>query len=155
MKLLRDFPLSITNGDSKTSITLGTFDGVHIGHRHILREVISLSKNTGEKSLVLTFDRHPISVLKPGSSPKLITTLEEKLALFENIGIDITCVISFTRQVAELTAKQFIKNYLINRLNMGTLIVGYDHGFGNKSEKPQESFDELSRLLNFLLSYRS
>ena len=74
MKLLRDFPRSITNGDIKTSITLGTFDGVHIGHRHILREVISFAKNACEKSLVLTFDRHPISVLKPGSSPKLITT---------------------------------------------------------------------------------
>jgi len=151
MKILKTVPLSLTNGDIKTSITLGTFDGVHIGHRHILQEVISRAKSVGEISLVLTFDSHPLSILKPGFSPKLISTLDEKLTDFEKIGIDITSIIPFTKEIAGLSARRFIEDYLLKRFNMGTLIVGYDHGFGAKNGDSRESFHDLSSLLNFSL----
>ena len=94
---------------------------------------------------------HPLSVLKPGFSPKLLSTLDEKLAVFEKIGIDIACIISFTKEIAGLSARNFIEDYLLKRFNMGTLIVGYDHGFGSKDGKSRESFHDLSRLLNFSL----
>lgn len=151
MKILKTVPLSLDTGQNKTSVTLGTFDGVHIGHRHILHEVISRSKSAGETSLVLTFDSHPLSVLKSDFSPKLLMTLDEKLTVFERIGIDITCIIPFTKEIAGLSARQFIEDYLLKRFNMGTLIVGYDHGFGKKGGEGRESFHDLSSLLNFSL----
>ncbi len=151
MKILKTVPLSLDTGQSKTSVTLGTFDGVHIDHRHILHEVISRAKSAGETSLVLTFDSHPLSVLKSDFSPKLLTTLYEKLTVFEKIGIDITCIIPFTKEIAGLSTRHFIEDYLLKRFNMGTLIVGYDHGFGKKGGEARESFHDLSSLLNFSL----
>lgn len=151
MKILKTVPLSLDTGQNKTSVTLGTFDGVHIGHRHILHEVISRAKSAGETSLVLTFDSHPLSVLKSDFSPKLLMTLDEKLTVFEKIGIDITCIIPFTKEIAGLSARHFIEDYLLKRFNMGTLIVGYDHGFGKKGGEARESFHDLSSLLDFSL----
>ena len=151
MKILKTVPLSFDIGKSKTSVTVGTFDGVHIGHRHILQEVISQAKSAGEISLVLTFDSHPLSVLKSDFSPKLLTTLDEKLSIFNKIGIDYTCIIPFTKEMAGLSARNFIEDYLLKRFNMGTLIVGYDNGFGSKDGSSRESFHDLSNSLNFSL----
>lgn len=149
MKLVKDFPRPSKKWEIRTSITLGTFDGVHIGHRRVLQGVINEAKKKGEKSLVITFDRHPLSVLKPGFPPRLLSTLDEKIILFDNIGIDITCVIPFTKKIAGLTAEQFVRDYLTARFGMGTLIAGYDHGFGKKREESEETFRKLAKELNF------
>ncbi|MCE5250656.1 bifunctional riboflavin kinase/FAD synthetase [bacterium] len=151
MILLEDILDAAPDWDYNTSITVGTFDGVHIGHRYILQELIKNSRATGDKALVVTFDRHPMSVLKPDSTPKLLTTQEEKLFLFEKLGIDITCVLTFTRDIANLTTEQFTRDYLIKRLKMNTLFIGYDHGFGKRSEKSPETFQKLAEALNFTL----
>ncbi|MBN1292617.1 MAG: bifunctional riboflavin kinase/FAD synthetase [Candidatus Latescibacteria bacterium] len=151
MKLVKDFPRSVENWDFNTTITVGTFDGVHIGHKQILQKVAEYASNNNEKSLVVTFDRHPISVLKPEVSPKLITTLDEKCSLFEELGIDITCVLSFNKQISELTSRHFIEKFLINSLKMRTLVAGYDHGFGKKNEDITISLQELAEALHFTL----
>lgn len=149
MIVLKDFPPPSEKPEARTAITLGTFDGVHIGHRQIIREVLSEARKKGEKALVVTFDRHPLSVLRPGFSPQLLSTLEEKLEAFESLGIDVTCVMAFTKTTAELTAAQFLRDFLVGRLNMGTLVAGYDHGFGKKREESTEVFKKLAVELHY------
>ena len=150
MKILRDYRTSSDLKNLKTTITLGTFDGVHIGHKRVLEEVKAESKRRGEQALVVTFDRHPLSVLKPGFSPRLLSTLDEKLISFEKIGIDITCVLSFSKHIAGLTAEEFIRDYLIGHFGLSTLIAGYDNSFGKKTEN-QEPLTELAQRLQFSL----
>ena len=135
----------------ETTATLGTFDGVHIGHRHILHRVISHAIETGKQSAVITFDRHPASVLHPENSPKILTTLDEKLAVFETLGIDVVYVLTFTKQIADMTAEQFIVKYLLDCLGMSCFIVGYDHGFGKERKGSTDSLRELTHKYNFTL----
>lgn len=149
MIVLTDFPPPSEKPGFRTTITLGTFDGIHIGHRHVVQEVLSEARKKGEKALIVTFDKHPLSVLRPGFSPRLLLTLEEKLEAFEKLGVDITCVMVFSREIAELTAAQFIREFLIGRLNMGTLIAGYDHGFGKKREESPKVFAKLAGELHY------
>lgn len=151
MKVYKNFIPSNSYCGFTTTVTLGTFDGVHIGHRNILRKVISNAELSGEQAVVVTFDRHPTSILKPEYSPKLLTNLDEKLALFENIGINITFVISFTKDISEISAEQFIKKYLIDCLRMNHFIVGYDHRFGKERKGSSATLQELSRKYNFTL----
>jgi riboflavin kinase/FMN adenylyltransferase len=115
----------------------------------MIKEVLSEAREKGETALLVTFDRHPLSVLKPGFSPKLLSTLDEKLDIFDSLGVDITCVMHFTRGIAGLTAEQFIREFLLGRLNMGTLIAGYDHGFGKKRENSTEVFEKLAGELHY------
>ena len=151
MKIYKNFDISRSNCGFKTTVTLGTFDGVHIGHREILKKVIDRAEQSGEQSSVVTFDRHPSTVLKPDLSPNLLSTLDEKLSLFETIGIDITFVISFTKQIAEMNAEQFMKEYLITCLGMSHFIVGYDHGFGKERKGTSDILRELAHKYNFIL----
>lgn len=151
MKVYKNISPSDSYCELKTTVTLGTFDGVHIGHRHILKKVISNAEQSGEQSAVVTFDRHPNSVLKPESSPKLLTTPDEKIALFENLGIDIVLVITFTKQISEMSAEQFIKKYLIDSLGMNHFIAGYDHGFGKNRRGSSDTLEELAQKYNFTL----
>lgn len=151
MKIYKDFKPTHKNCGFKTVATLGTFDGVHIGHRHILNQVITKAKQVGIKAVIITFDRHPGSIIKPDYSPKLLTTLDEKLAIFEKIGIDITFVLTFTKHIADMTADQFIKEYLIDCLGMNYFIVGYDHSLGKDRATSSEKLKEHALKLNFNL----
>ena len=151
MKIHKKFTTYSSYCGLKSTLTLGTFDGVHIGHRHILKQVILRAHQSGEKAVVLTFDRHPGTVLNQKYSPKLLTTLDEKLAIFDEIGIDITFVITFTKSISEMTAEQFIKEYLIDCLGMSHFIVGFDHGFGKGRNGSSENLKSLAQKYNFIL----
>ncbi|MFC1529012.1 bifunctional riboflavin kinase/FAD synthetase [Candidatus Latescibacterota bacterium] len=151
MKVYRDFAPTEQCNDINTTITLGTFDGVHIGHQFILDKVISNTKKSKELSAVVTFDRHPASVLKSGSSPKLLTTLDEKLTLFESIGIDLVYILSFTKQFSEISPEHFVKNYLVDCMGMSHFVVGYDHSFGKKRSGSINTFEKLAKKYNFTL----
>ena len=151
MKIYKEFEPSPENCGMKTVATLGTFDGVHIGHRKILKQVVTRAKQIGEKAVVLTFDKHPISVIRPDITPKLLTSLEEKLVIFDESGIDITFVLAFTKKIAEMTAEQFIENYLISCLGMDYFIVGYDHSFGRDRIVSSERLQKYSQKFNFNL----
>ena len=145
MKVYRYFSPTEKCKGLKTTITLGTFDGVHIGHRYILDKVISNAEKSEEQSAVITFDRHPSSVLKPGSTPQLLTTLDEKLTLFENLGIDLVFILMFTKQFSEMSPEYFIKNYLVDCMGMSHFVVGYDHSFGKEKSGSIEIFKELAK----------
>ncbi len=111
-------------------VTIGTFDGVHLGHKKILEKLIQSAVSLNSKSLVLTFFPHPRMVLQDRSSVKLLNTIEEKIALLEKTGIDNLIIHPFDKEFSRLTAEDFVKNILVNRLNITKIIIGYDHRFG-------------------------
>ncbi len=130
MKIFKEFEPSPENCGIRTVATLGTFDGVHVGHRKIFEHVVAHAKTTGKEAVVLTFDKHPVSVIKPDVTPNLLTTLREKLEMFKESGIESTYILNFTKQISEMTAEQFIEKYLICCLGMEYFVAGYDHGSG-------------------------
>ena len=114
-----------------TTATLGTFDGVHIGHRVILKRLVEKARETDTESVVVTFDRHPLTVVNPGRAPKLLSTLNEKIAVFETFGIDHVIVLEFTEEISRMRAGEFLKRYLVDCLSLRNFVVGYDHHFGS------------------------
>ena len=123
---------SISKFDKAQSsvITIGTFDGVHIGHRKILEKLINNVKKSELKSTVLTFFPHPRMVLQQDSDIKLLNTIEEKVQILEKIGLDCLIVHPFTKEFSRLSAMEFVRDFLVNDLNTKKIIIGYDHRFG-------------------------
>ena len=113
-----------------TVITIGTFDGVHIGHLKILNKVINHAKSTELKSAVLTFFPHPRMVLQKDTDIKLLNTIDEKISILERLGLDILIIHPFTVEFSRLTATEFVRDILVNTLNIKKVIIGYDHRFG-------------------------
>lgn len=114
----------------KTIITIGTFDGVHLGHQKILSQLVKEAKMMQYESLVLTFFPHPRMVLGKDNAIKLINTIEEKKQLLESIGIDHLIIHEFDSDFASLSALDFVEKILVEKLNIGKIIIGYDHKFG-------------------------
>jgi len=113
-----------------TVVTIGTFDGVHLGHRKILERLTNNAKNTGLKSTVLTFFPHPRMVLQKDVDIKLLNTLEEKKQILETLGLDYLIIHPFTRQFSRLSAIDFVRDILVNNIKSKRVIIGYDHRFG-------------------------
>src|SRR5688572_27588068 len=115
-------------------ITVGTFDGVHLGHRKIIDELIDRARSCGGRSIVVTFDPHPQSVLlRNGSTVQILTTIEERAAELERLGVDLLVVLPFTPELAAIPWKEFC-DLLLDHLAMTHLIVGHDHAFGKGRE---------------------
>jgi riboflavin kinase/FMN adenylyltransferase len=115
---------------NKTIVTIGTFDGVHLGHQKILEQIISAAKSSDSESLVLTFFPHPRMVLQEGSEMKQLNTLNEKISLLENLGIDNLVVHPFDKDFSRMTAEEFVKEVLVDTFHLKKIIIGYDHRFG-------------------------
>lgn len=111
--------------------TIGFFDGVHRGHLCLVSQVCELAHKLGKQSLLITFDRHPRQVLHADYVPQLLSTLEEKNTLLKKSCVDRIEVLPFTHELSKLTALQFMQKVLRTQLNVGTLVMGYDHHFGN------------------------
>ena len=149
-----------TNPWQNCCLSIGNFDGIHLGHKAILSQVINYAKINKTKSALLTFDPHPIFTLnKKIQDNFLITNLSQKKQILEKIGLDYLFVINFTQDIANLSADDFIKNYLIDQLKIKHLIIGYDFIFGkNKSgnanllrsaaQKYQFDFSQISAFKN-------
>jgi riboflavin kinase / FMN adenylyltransferase len=115
----------------QSMVTIGNFDGVHLGHRRIFESVTGAARRAGAASAVITFDPHPKKVIHPERRPFfLLTPLEEKIALIETCGIDAVIIISFTPDFAETTAESFVDEILWKRLRIQSLFIGYDYTFG-------------------------
>jgi len=122
---------NLKNEFSKAVVTLGTFDGVHEGHRKVLDELKKVGVDSGKQTLVITYWPHPRIVLsKSDDTPKLLSTLENKIYLFEKLGIDNLLVIAFSKDLAQKKHDEFVSELLINKLNVHAVVVGYDHRFG-------------------------
>ncbi|MHA7942261.1 bifunctional riboflavin kinase/FAD synthetase [Formosa sp. 3Alg 14/1] len=128
MEKVRNF----NNLDSKIStvVTIGTFDGVHLGHQKILKRLVNTAKETHLKSVVLTFFPHPRMVLQNDANIKLIHTIEERSDILEQSGLDYLCIQKFTKEFSRLTAEDFVKKILVEQLQAKRVIIGYDHHFG-------------------------
>lgn len=118
------------HSDKKTIVTLGTFDGVHIGHTEILKKLTQNTHDGEFESTVLTFFPHPRTVLQGKSDLKLLNTINEKISLLENIGIENLIIHPFDEKFAELSAEEFAKTILVDQLQVQKIIIGYDHRFG-------------------------
>lgn len=113
-----------------TAITIGTFDGVHIGHRVILKRLISNTSDTSLKSTLLTFFPHPRMVLQKDSDIKLLNTIDEKTKILENLGLDQLIIHPFTKEFSRLSSTEFVRDLLVNKLKAKKVVIGYDHRFG-------------------------
>jgi riboflavin kinase/FMN adenylyltransferase len=115
---------------SKAVITIGTFDGVHLGHKTILQEVVRHAKEVNGESVLITFEPHPRKLIFPNQPLKLLTPLKEKIALISNEGIEHIVVVPFTRDFSNLTAGQYIEDFLVKNFQPESIVIGYDHHFG-------------------------
>lgn len=122
--------ISEFHSKKKTILTLGTFDGVHIGHRSILKKLNENTENGTYESAVLTFFPHPRMVLQGKSDLKLLNTINEKIDLLEKIGIENLIIHPFDENFSQLSAEEFVKTVLVDQLHIQKIIIGYDHRFG-------------------------
>ena len=113
-----------------TVLTIGTFDGVHLGHQKIIERVVTTARQEGLLATIFTFFPHPRMVVQHDKSLKLILTLEEKKQLLQRLGVDLLVVQPFNEAFAQLTAEEFVSTILVQHLNVKKVIIGYDHRFG-------------------------
>ncbi len=138
--------------ESKSSVvTIGTFDGVHKGHQKILNKVLNASKQSNLSSVVLTFFPHPRIILNKYNDIKMIDSLDEKINHLEKIGIDHLIIHPFDKKFSLLSADQFIKEYLLKKLKLKHIIIGYDHRFGKGREASVTDLKKYSSEFNFVL----
>lgn len=141
--------VSSFHSSNRTIVTIGTFDGVHIGHQKILERLISDAKKHDKKSVLLTFFPHPRMVLQKDVKIELINTIQEKALLLENMGLDYLIIHPFSKEFSRLTALDFVRDILVNQLKTSKLVIGYDHHFGKNREGNIDQLREYSPLYDF------
>jgi riboflavin kinase / FMN adenylyltransferase len=135
--------------ENPTIVTLGTFDGVHLGHKKIIERLFLNSKKSGYESLVLTFFPHPRMVLQDNSEIKLLNTINEKAELLENIGLQNLVIHPFDQAFSQLTAEEFVKSILVNQFNIKKIIIGHDHRFGRNRSADINDLIAYGKIYNF------
>ena len=135
--------------NSKSILTIGTFDGVHLGHQKIITSLVTKAKQKSLQANILTFFPHPRMVLQKESNLKLIDTLEEKQNLLSELGIDNLIIHPFSKEFSKLTAIEFTRDVLVNELGMSALMIGYDHRFGKNREASVEDLITYGQSYNF------
>jgi riboflavin kinase/FMN adenylyltransferase len=135
--------------DKNTILTVGTFDGVHLGHQKIINEMIYQSAEHSCRNFVITFEPHPQFVLSEDNSIKLLTTLEEKIEYLKYLGVQNVLIINFTREFSQINFKTFVEEYLVDKIGLHTIVVGTDHHFGKNREGNPEVLTELGKYFDF------
>jgi riboflavin kinase/FMN adenylyltransferase len=133
-------------------VTIGTFDGVHTGHRQIISQLTGEAKKIGGQSVIITFDPHPRKIIgkEPGKI-KLINTTGEKIELLEGSGIDHLVIVPFTESFSQLTAEEYICDFLVEKFHPHTIIIGYDHRFGRDRKGDYHLLEDLGETYHFRL----
>jgi riboflavin kinase/FMN adenylyltransferase len=148
MKLIERIE-GITKPFKNAVITIGNFDGVHLGHQSLFHEVIEKAENIGGTSVAMTFEPHPIRVLKQNGHPPLITLYEQKIELIKNAGIDVLICVPFTPEFANISARSFVEDIIVNRIGTKAIVVGRDYTFGKKREGNIAMLRELAAEFDF------
>ncbi|HEX6982174.1 MAG TPA: bifunctional riboflavin kinase/FAD synthetase [Balneolaceae bacterium] len=131
-------------------VTVGTFDGVHAGHRAIMDTVAQKAKERDARSVIVTFDPHPRDIISPGDAGiKLLTTLQERAEILEELGIDLLVVIPFDRDFSLLSSEEFIRDIIYKKIGVSEFVIGYDHHFGRNREGTIETIEKLAKELGF------
>lgn len=145
----------VTNLDSFTKpknaiVTQGTFDGVHVGHKQILANIVQLAKEQNGQSIIVTFHPHPRQVLfKDENNIKLLTTLEEKIDLFTEIGLDYLIILPFDEILSKMSASNFVRDILVEKIGVKIMVVGHDHRFGKNREGSFDDLKEYAEIYSF------
>lgn len=142
---LDNLPKNITN----PVITIGNFDGVHWAHQKIFKKIIERARDLRGTSVVITFEPHPVKVMFPEKAKPLITLLEQKKELVINQGIDIFLIIEFTLEFAGISARDFVKDILVDKIGIKEIVVGYDYTFGHNRKGNITVLREMGSLFNF------
>lgn len=140
---------SAYKNDRQSIVTIGTFDGVHIGHKAILKRLVETAKKENLDSVVLTFFPHPRMVLQQKSDIKLINTINERTQLLENTGLEHLVIHPFTHAFSRLTALEYVRDILVNSLKAKKIIIGYDHRFGRNRNADIDDLKEFGKTYNF------
>jgi len=148
MLLITDLT-NITTKFKNSIVTLGNFDGLHLGHQALINMVVGRAKETGASSLVVTFRPHPLKILAPEKCPPLISIYEEKIKLFERLGIDVLVKIPFTMEFSSMPSSDFVKDVLCDLLGAREIFVGYNYRFGKGREGNIETLKKLGKKLGF------
>lgn len=131
-------------------ITVGTFDGVHAGHRAIIDTVVEKAEQRNARSVLVTFDPHPRNIINPGDAGiKLLTTLQERCEILEELGIDTMVVIPFDRDFSLLSSEEFIRDIIYDKIGVSEFVIGYDHQFGRNREGTIETIEQIGKELGF------
>ena len=149
MKIIREFE-NYTENTPKV-LSLGMFDGVHFGHISIINLLKSVAQENNLETAILTFWPHPRKVFNPNDEIKLLNTLNEKLNLLENANLDVVFLKSFDENFRNLTGEEFVKQILVEKLNVKHIIIGHDHVFGKNKSGNFELLQKLSKELDFVV----
>jgi riboflavin kinase / FMN adenylyltransferase len=148
MRIVRGLE-SVPPDAAPSAVALGTFDGVHLGHRAILGTALTRARAVGLEAVACTFDPHPMEVLQPDRAPLPITSLEERLGLIGETGVDAAVVLAFTRELAAVEPEAFVKDVLLARLHAREVVVGYNHRFGRGARGDARLLEDLARRFGF------
>jgi riboflavin kinase / FMN adenylyltransferase len=138
----------------RTALTVGTFDGMHRGHQFLLAELVRAARARDLKSLLVTFDPHPLEIVNPTAAPLLLTVGDEKLEVIGETGIDYVAIVPFTRSLANLEAERFVRDVLCGRFRMHYLLMGHDHGFGRNRSGNADTMRQLGGEIGFEVDVR-
>ncbi len=134
----------------ETVLTVGTFDGIHQGHISLMKRLVQKAKQHNCRSVVVSFDPHPRSIIHAGDEGiRLLTTLEERSKHLSELGVDVLCVIPFTRDFSLQNSKEFVTNILSAKIGLSHFIIGYDHHFGKNRDGNAQTLQKISTQLNF------
>ena len=134
---------------TKTTVTVGTFDGVHLGHQKIIAKLVEAAKKNGSAPTLLTFDPHPRKVVQPNTSVDLIQTLEERAETLTHLGLQHMVVHPFTKAFSQLSAAEYVKEFLVNLLNIDKIIIGHNHRFGKNRTASVEDLQHYGEIYGF------
>ena len=139
--------------DAGSVVTVGTFDGVHLAHQEIIREVVNRARMNEGRSVVVTFEPHPKEVVgKREEAIVLLSTLEERIELIDPLGVDVLLVIDFTYEFSRLSAHEFYRGYVVEGIGVSEVVVGYDHMFGRDRTGGVEELVRMGQEFNFSVS---
>lgn len=135
--------------DCATVATVGTFDGVHRGHWAVLREICERADATKRRSLLVTFDPHPLRIVRPEYAPPMLTSPIEKKEILAESGLDYAVFLNFTEELSRYKPRRFVEEILVGRMGVEELVIGYDHGFGRDREGDPETLRAIGKDLGF------
>ncbi len=133
-------------------VTLGNYDGVHLGHQKIFQQVIERARTESGTSIIFTFEPHPRMVLSPSNCPPLLNTFRRKMELFESFGIDVVICAHFTREFAAIPPEGFVQRYLVDKIGVREIFVGYDYAFGRGKQGTTEALARMGQEYGFKLT---
>ncbi|HXE56401.1 MAG TPA: bifunctional riboflavin kinase/FAD synthetase [Gemmatimonadales bacterium] len=132
-----------------STVTVGTFDGVHLGHQAVLREIAERARQAGRKSVLVTFEPHPLEVVNPQAAPPLLTVGAERRVALAQTALDYVVFLRFDRRLAAMSPERFVEEVLLGRCRMRELVIGYDHGFGRGRSGDVETLRRLGAAHGF------